>query len=51
MRRHNSFDILYDESFLTGGYADVQLIQHLRRDGFVFHLLLEEFFTDASIIK
>lgn len=29
MRRHNSFDILYDENFLMRGYDDVELVQHL----------------------
>ena len=33
MRRHNSFDILYDETFLTAGYDQLQLIKQLQRDG------------------
>lgn len=48
LRRHNSFDILYDETFLTAGYDQLQLIKQLQRDGYVFHLLLEEYFIDTS---
>lgn len=33
MRRHNSYDILYDEHFLTRGYDEMELIEQLRSDG------------------
>ena len=33
MRRHNSYDILYDEHFVSRGYDDLELIEHLRNDG------------------
>ena len=36
MRRHNSYDIPYDENFLMRGYDDVELIQHL------YHESIEE---------
>ena len=59
MRRHNSFDILYDENFLMRGYDDVELVQHLYHEStgsekvwgleFVFYLLMDEYFPDYSI--
>ncbi|KAK8794101.1 hypothetical protein WA171_003227 [Blastocystis sp. BT1] len=49
MRRHNSFDILYDENFLMRGYDDVELVQHLYHEKFVFYLLMDEYFLDYSI--
>ena len=33
LRRHNSYDILYDENVVTRGYDDVELTRHLRNDG------------------
>ena len=48
MRRHNAFNTLYDEQILTRGYDDVSLIQHLYHDGFIFHLLLDEYFIETS---
>lgn len=48
MRRHNSFEVLYDEQIVTRGYDDVALIQHLRQDGYVFHLLFDGYFIDTS---
>lgn len=51
MRRHNSYDLLYDEQILTRGYDDISLIQNLVNDGYVFHLLLDEYFIDTALNK
>lgn len=51
MRRHNSYDLLYDEQILTRGYDDVSLIQNLVNDGYIFHLLLDGYFIDTSLNK
>lgn len=50
MRRHNSFDVLYDEQILTRGYDDISLIQNLLTDGYVFHLLYDGYFIDTSMM-
>lgn len=50
MRRHNSFDVLYDEQILTRGYDDISLIQNLLTDGYVLHLLYDGYFIDTSMM-
>ena len=49
MRRHNSFDIPYDEDFVTPGFDSTQLTEYLRHEGYVFHLLLGSYFVDTSL--
>lgn len=49
MRRHNSFDIPYDEDFVTPGFDSLQLTEHLRHEGYVFHVLLDAYFIDTSL--